>query len=120
MPAVDRIEVEIVAIDSASPVILRAREAITQFSATGTGAPAAVREGARAAQESESAFKAFGDQLVEVGRVAAGFALGAGLLTAGTSIAERFGEAVTETERLGAATFQLQSRIGGTAENASA
>jgi hypothetical protein len=120
MPAVDRIEVEIVAIDSASPVIARARETITQFSATGGGAPAVVREGAKAAQESEVSFKAFGNALTEVGKAAAGFATGMAIADITADVATHFEEAVTQTERLGAATFQLQSRIGGTAENASA
>lgn len=188
MPAVDRIEVDIVAIDSASPVIARAMASMQQFSASaGTAARAqanlaqtnlpiravdtevqnnveklatayntlghsqaesfvlaeqsrgalediakthaqetidrltgTVRESGKATEESGGSFSRFGDTLSGIGKTALGFTAGALLAQFSGDLVSRFEEAATSAERLGAATFQLQSRIGGTAEADSA
>jgi hypothetical protein len=61
----------------------------------------------------------FGDQLISVGKIASGVALGNVLSAAFGDLSKHFEAGITAAESLGAATRKLQREIGGTAEEVS-
>src|SRR6266851_131848 len=71
-------------------------------------------------QEAAAAgLKQFGQELGNLGRIAAGFTLGSLGASLGRDLSEQFREVLTETQRFGGEIYKLQGLIGGTAEQAS-
>ena len=63
--------------------------------------------------------KGLGTELTNIGKIAAGVALGSAGAQLGMSLSEHFKDAITEVENFGNQVFQLQQRIGISSQSAS-